>query len=472
MSFIDERKALTREKRISTLSHYDGTFEGILDEVQGTEIKQRLRTFSQSTYDEILYAIRALSGIDEIAIVVHGSVGCAASGIYYNQLRGIHWYSTNLNERDTILGGDEKLRKAVVRAQEETDAKVIFIVGTPVVAINNDDVNSVILELEDELGVKLISINTDGFKTKAPVSGYDIVSHSLLRYVVDRTAKDESSKGDFINVVSISENRENVAAVLKILKDLDIPYHLLPQFGNIDNIEQAGRAKATITLNPDEGGYFAQELQEVFGVPYIKTSVPIGLRGTRHLVLKLAKVLGIEEKAKQYVEQQEESVEKILQLKPLEGRNVFLNIDLASAVHFTYLIEKLGGNITGISVPYVDLDNRENLKKLHSLSKATSWIVANGQPFEKANVLSKKQTDYYISFDAQTAFAAGQGAAPVSFNQSGVLGYEGLKNFIRQLEKADNLLSGYPVELEKDKSFYNASWLRKSSNWYVKQEVN
>jgi nitrogenase molybdenum-iron protein alpha chain len=189
------------------------------------------------------------------------------------------------------------------------------------------------------------------------------------------------------------------------------------------------------------------------------------------LVLKLAKVLGIEEKAKQYVEQQEESVEKILQLKPLEGRNVFLNIDLASAVHFTYLIEKLGGNITGISVPYVDLDNRENLKKLHSLSKATSWIVANGQPFEKANVLSKKQTDYYISFDAQTAFAAGQGAAPVSFNQSGVLGYEGLKNFIRQLEKADNLLSGYPVELEKDKSFYNASWLRKSSNWYVKQEV-
>jgi nitrogenase molybdenum-iron protein alpha chain len=471
MSFIEERKALTREKRLSTLSHYDGTLESLSDEVQGAEIKQRLRTFTQSTYDEILYAIQALSGIEDIAIIVHGSVGCAASGVYYNQLRNIQWYSTNLNERDTILGGDEKLRRAVLRAQEETNAKAIFIVGTPVVAINNDDVNSVILELEDELGVKLISVSTDGFKTKAPVSGYDMVLHSLLRYVVDRGAKDNGEKEDFINVVSISENRENVAAILQILRDLEIPYQLLPQFAGIEQIERAGKARATITLNSDQGGYFAQELEEVFGVPYIKTSVPIGLRGTRHWITKLAKELGIEEKAKKYVEQQEEAVEKLVHVKPLEGKNVFLNIDLASAIHFTYLIERLGGNVNGISVPYVDLENRENLKKLHSLSKVTTWIVANGQPFEKANVLSKKPADFYISLDEQTAFAASQSAVPVSLKQTGILGYEGLKNFVKRLERSNNLLGSYPLRQEEKTPFYKASWLRKSSNWYVKQEV-
>jgi nitrogenase molybdenum-iron protein alpha chain len=471
MSFIEERKALTREKRLSTLSHYDGTLESLSDEVQGAEIKQRLRTFTQSTYDEILYAIQALSGIEDIAIIVHGSVGCAASGVYYNQLRNIQWYSTNLNERDTILGGDEKLRRAVLRAQEETNAKAIFIVGTPVVAINNDDGNSVILELEDELGVKLISVSTDGFKTKAPVSGYDMVLHSLLRYVVDRGAKDNGEKEDFINVVSISENRENVAAILQILRDLEIPYQLLPQFAGIEQIERAGKARATITLNSDQGGYFAQELEEVFGVPYIKTSVPIGLRGTRHWITKLAKELGIEEKAKKYVEQQEEAVEKLVHVKPLEGKNVFLNIDLASAIHFTYLIERLGGNVNGISVPYVDLENRENLKKLHSLSKVTTWIVANGQPFEKANVLSKKPADFYISLEEQTAFAASQSAVPVSLKQTGILGYEGLKNFVKRLERSNHLLGSYPLRQEEKTPFYKASWLRKSSNWYVKQEV-
>jgi nitrogenase molybdenum-iron protein alpha chain len=272
-------------------------------------------------------------------------------------------------------------------------------------------------------------------------------------------------------VVSISENRENIAAMLKILKDLEIPFQILPQFSNIEQIERAGRARATITLNSDEGGYFAKELEEVFGVPYIRTSVPAGLRGTRHWILKLAKELGMEESAKRYVEQQEEAVDKLVHLKPLDGKHVFLNIDLAAAVHFVYLIEKLGGSIHGISVPYVDLENRENLKKLHSLSKVTTWIVANGQPFEKANVLSKKAADFYISSDGQTAFALSQGAVPISLKQTGMLGYDGLKNFVKQMEKGNCLLENNWLRRKKEASFYKSSWLQKSSNWYVKQEV-
>lgn len=471
MSFIEERKALTREKRLSTLSHFNGTLETLSDEVQGAEIKQRIRTFTQSTYDEILYAIRVLSKVNDIAVIVHGAAGCAASGIYYNQFQNIHWYSTNLNERDTILGGDEKLRRAVIRASEEYNAKIIFIIGTPVVAINNDDVNSVILELEEELDAKIISIYTDGFKTKAPVSGYDIVLHSLLRYVVDRNVVGNEEKGDFINVVSISENKENTASIVRILRDLEIPFQLLPQYAGIGQIARAGSAKATITLNPDEGGYFAEELEEVFGVPYIKTSVPIGPRGTRHLIQKLAKELGIAEKAQEYIEQQEEIVDKLLHTKPLDGQSVFLDIDLAAAIHFADFVEKLGGNISGISVPYVDFNNRENLNKLNALSKVTSFVVANGQPYEKANILSKKPADFYISFSDQVAFAAEQGSIPLSLKNTGIFGYEGLKQFIRQLNHAKNSQDISYFQNTDDTKFYKASWLRKSSNWYVKQEV-
>lgn len=469
MSFIEERKVLTREKRLSTLSHFDGTLETLTDEVQGAEIKQRIRTLTQSTYDEILYAIEVLSKIGNSAVIVHGAVGCAASGIYYNQLQNVNWYSTNLNERDTILGGDEKLRKAVLRAYEETKAKVIFIVGTPVVAINNDDVNSIILELEDELDVKLISIYTDGFKTKAPVSGYDIVLHGLLRYVVDRKAIEDKEKQDFINVVTLSENKENVAAVVKILRDLDIPFQLLPQFADIKNIERAGYARATITLNPDEGGYVAQELEEIFGVAYIKTSVPIGPRGTRDFIQKLAKELNIEEKAQRYIELQEESAEKLLHRKPLDGNSVFLDIDLASAVHFTDFIEKLGGNINGLAIPYIDVDNRENLKKVNSLSKGIPVVIANGQLFEKANVLSKKTSDFYISLGDQVAFAGAQESIPVSLKHIGFFGYEGITQFVKLLERSQK--GGNPFDNSKKSTGYKASWLRKSSNWYVKQEV-
>ena len=471
MSFIEERKALTREKRLSTLSNYDGSFKSLTDEIQGTEIKQKIRTLSQSTYDEILYALQTLSALEETAIIIHGVIGCAASVLYHNHYKQVHWYSTNLNERDTILGGDEKLRKTVLRAYEEVNAKLIFIVGTPVVAINNDDVNSVILELEEEINAKIISINTDGFKTKTPVTGYDIVLHGLLRYVVDRAAVNSHEKKDFINVISLSENRENIAAIVKILRDLDIEFQLLPQYADIKIIERAGEARATITLNSDEGGYFAEELEEVFGVKYVRTSVPIGLRGTRHLIQKLAKELDIEEKAKQYIEQEEVKAEKLLHRKPLEGKSVFLDIDLASAIHFTDFIEKLGGEVCELGIPYVDLNNRENFKKLTTVNNAVPVIIANGQLFEKANILNKKRADYYIGYGSQVSFAAKEGSIPVSLRSAGYLGYEGITRFVELIEHAGAGKGIFDFRKDRSASLYKESWLKKSSNWYVKQEV-
>lgn len=471
MSFIDERKALTREKRISTLSHYDGTLETLADDVKGVEIKQRIRTFSQVSNDEIIYALRVLSKIDNTAIIVHGGAGCAASGIYFNKEKNIHWYTTALNERDTILGGDEKLRKAVIRAYEEQDPEVIFIVGTPVVAINNDDVNSVISELEDELGIKIISIYTDGFKTKAPTTGYDIVLHSLLRYVVDRKQGQNPDKEDFVNVVSLSENKEDIVSVLQILKELDIKYQLLPQYSGIDTIKKAGAAKGTIVLNSDEGAYFAEELEEVFGVPYIRTESAIGIRGTRHFIKTIAKALHIEEKAKEYIEKQEELAEKAARKEPLSGKNVFLDITLSQAVNFTEFIEKLGGKVVGLAVPYVDIKNREYTEKLNTLIKATPIVVANGQLFEKANVLSKKKADIYIGSEGDLSFAAEQGSLPISLSKSAILGYEGVNRFIKQIEKTEAAKEIRDRLSEKADKLYKDTWLKKNSNWYVKQEV-
>lgn len=464
MSFMEERKVLTREKRVSTLSHFNGTLETLIDETKGEEIKQRIRTFSQVNHDEILLAIQVLSKIEQSAVIVHGVIGCSAAGIYYEQEKSYHWYSTNLNERDTILGGDEKLRRAVLRANEETSPKVIFIVGTPVVAINNDDINSLILELEDELDVKIISIYTDGFKSKAPSTGYDIVAHSLLKYVVDRSKGEENEKEDFINLVTFSENKEDIRAVAAILRDLGISYHVLPQFSDIDTIAAAGQAKATVVLNSDEGAYFAQELEEAFHVPYIMTGAPVGLRGTRKFIIKLGKFLGIEEKAREYIERKEMEVGKEIKKSPLLGKKVFLDTKLSLAVGFVELIEKIGGTVEGLAIPYVDLQNREFLEKLESLKDATSVVIANGQPYEKANVISKKEIDYYIGNEA-VSFAAEQGSIPVSLAHKPLLGYNGIREFVR-LIICSSIYKG-----QAQNSIYKPTWLKKSSNWYVKKEV-
>ena len=464
MSFLDDRKALTREKRLSALSHFHGTLEALIDETSGTEIKQRIRTFTQIHQDETIYAFDVLSTIEDAVIVVNGSIGCAAVGISKDELEKFTWYSTNLVEKDTILGGDDKLREAILRANEEKHPKAIFILGTPVVAINNDDINSVILELEDEIGIPIINIYTDGFKSKTPVSGYDIVTHSLLKYLVDKNVE---LKSDFINVISFSENIEDVAAIATILRELKIKFQVLPRFSTIDAIRRASTAIGTVVLNPEEGDYLAQELQEVFNVPYIESEVPIGIRETRNFLLKLGAFLNIENEVRSYIEKKEAKLSAQYVNDILDDTRVFIDASLSKINGYSRLITNLGGKVVGFSSPFVDLDNRRQLKNLDFLQKNTIAIIGNGQQFEKANELQKNEVDIYLTENSGSAFVIDEGVAVVSTKNRTTYGFDGVDELISSLRRGLNLIGK-----GGGGSIYKENFKKRSGNWYVKQEVS
>ena len=464
MSFLDERKALTREKRLSSLSHFHGTLEGLIDETSGAEIKQRIRTFSQVHVDETIYAFDVLSKIEDAAIIVNGSIGCSALGIGQDQEKDFSWFSTNLVERDTILGGDDKLREAIFRANEEKHPKAIFIIGTPVVAINNDDINSVILELEDEIGIPIISIYTDGFKSKTPVTGFDIVTHSLLKYLVD---KNVDLKEDFINVISFSENIEDVASIASILHELNIKFQVLPRFSSVDEIRKASKARATVVLNPDEGDYLARELQEVYGVPYIESEAPIGFRGTKNFLQRLGSFLNIEEQVVKYIDEAEAKISEQFVSNILEDKRVFVDASLSKVYGYGRLLTNLGGQVVGFSSPFVDLENRKQLKRFDFLNKNAIAIIGNGQQFEKANELGKNGIDIYFSENVGNSFVTDEGAVVVSTRNRVTYGFEGVDVIIASVRRALRLQGK-----SAGGSSYKDSFKRRSGNWYVKQEVS
>ncbi len=464
MSYIEDRKALTREKRLSALSHFHGTLEGLIDETSGAEIKQRIRTFTQIHKDETIYAFDVLSTIEDAAIVINGSIGCGALGISQDSVKDFTWFSTNLVEKDTILGGDDKLREAIIRANEEQHPKAIFIIGTPVVAINNDDINSVIFELEDEIGIPIINIYTDGFKSKSPVTGYDIITHSILKHLVD---KNVDLKSDFINLISFSENIEDVAAVASILHDLKIKFQVLPRFSSIEEIRKASRARGTIVLNPEEGDYLARELQEVFNVPYIESEVPIGIRGTKDFILKLGTFLNMKNEALAYIEEAEAKLSEQYINNILEDTRVFVDASLSKISGYGRLITFLGGRVVGFSSPFVDLDNRKQLKNLDFLQKNVVAIIGNGQQFEKANELEKNEVDIYFTENEANAFAADEGAAVISTKNLVSYGFEGIEEIVSSLRRTLNFISK-----KSSGSSYKDSFKKRSGNWYVKQEVS
>ena len=467
MARIDERGALTRERRSGALTAFHGTLGGLKTLMSG-ETRQTLRTMTQCAPDDIVYATRALAGIEGAAVVVHGSAGCAASALFASDASG-SLFSTNLDEKDSILGGDEKLREAIGRAITP-GTSAVFVLGTPVTAINNDDVNSVISEFEDMPGVMVIYANTDGFKSKTPVTGYDIASHCLLRGLVEgpqsECPRNERSPGErgFINLITMSESPADVLSILGVLEDLDISVNVLPRYSSVGSVKRASRAASSVALNWGEGEYLAGGLDEAFGVRAVRADSPIGIEAAERFVRAAADALGAGEDAERYVAGRRGPVDEAASKAPLGGYGVFLNMDLEPAASFAALVRELGGEVTGVAVPYVDEFNKNLLDKFHDNSMP--FIVAGGQPYELANALSKTKPDFCVVPRGIAASLLPFGVIPIEWGRESFFGWDGILAFSSLIGRLKNARAG-----AFRGGVYKKTWLSKSGNWHVKTEV-
>ncbi|MDR0708528.1 MAG: nitrogenase component 1, partial [Spirochaetaceae bacterium] len=435
MQLLDAGKALSREKRTGIVSHYHGTLASLLEESEkflsknpaedrGEGIPQRVRTFSQSTPGEIIYALRAVRGIRNSAVVIYGAPGCSAAGLWFNSDGGNPWYSANLNESDTILGGEKKLRTAIRRAYNGNHPEIIFVIGTPINGINNDDVDSVLLEMEEEIPCKMLYLEVNGFRTKNALSGYDVVFHSLLKHLVEPA---ENPGSPFVNLLSVSGSPGNVLAAAELLKQLEIPCNILPQFSSLRGIRAASRARYSVSLNDGENDYFLTGLEERFGVPQIRTHPPIGTAGTSAFIRKIAGLFDRGGEAEALIKSEKQLSDGLIARKPLAGSRVFLNVDLNEAAGFSSLAGELGGEISGMAIPCLDSQNAGALKELDSLPGTIPLIIAQGQQFEIANVLTKNPVDYFAGSSACAAAAAVSGAKPIVLDGLAYYGYAGIR---------------------------------------------
>lgn len=478
MGVLDERKLVAREKRNSTITAYYGQVENLREDLEVSEIRQRIRTFSQTTSDELIVALDLLSTIQDIAVVVHGATGCSASMIGY-QFRNARqfkkdgaissdrstWYSTNLDERDTIMGGDEKLRVVIERAYYDHKPNVIFVVGTCVVAINNDDMTSVVLELQEELEIPIIVIDTDGFKSKAGINGSDIVLHGIGKYLISQNATNKQIRQ--VNIISTTLNYKTKKELHRIFDKLGLKANVIPRYATIDEIQKVNKSIASMALNGEEAEVLLQGLEEI-GIPTITAQAPIGTPAISKWLNELGKHLEIQDEIEIFIREEEKNVQSYIASQPLKGEKVYIDLPASLATSIVELVEDLGGKVVGITIPFVDVSNQECLKNL----KKEAYIqVGNGQLFELANIFSKSQVTFYIAEKANGDFVSKQGVIPIPIGNKNIFFYQGIKTFVNSIHRAKRSVSYTGYISEEAVNPYANTWTKKSTNWYIKQEV-
>ena len=77
-------------------------------------------------------------------------------------------FSTNLSETDVILGGEEKLARALDEAVERYRPKAVAVCATCPVGLIGDDIQQVAREAAERHGIDVLPLSCEGFKSKFP----------------------------------------------------------------------------------------------------------------------------------------------------------------------------------------------------------------------------------------------------------------------------------------------------------------
>lgn len=464
MSYTRQRTAPIREKRLGSIAAWYGSAASLVREGSEEGLVQRIRTFAQDGHSDLTRALELVGTLREIAVVVHGPAGCAAA---LHQGEAPPWIVTGITERDSILGGDSKLRAAILQACRDYSPKAIVVVSSPVVVINNDDIDSATEELREELGILLIPVYADGFRSKISATGLDVVAHALIKHLLPAARGELAAH---VNLLALSENRASVAGLLELLSDAGIKARVFPRFVHVDEAEEIVHARLSIAINAAEADYTGQTLQLVYGTPYLNPAAPIGIAATASWLLAIGEALGLP--VSDLIDREVNALQLLLaESGGLRGRKIFLNLSANEAFSFWHLARELGLEVTGIKLPFLDPAHVDALRGISAQYESLPVLVGDGNAFEEVSLLKASRPDVYIGHSTQALHAARQGIAVLALDELAYHGFAGVRNIVRQLGRklANNSFARFLAA--GDSEPYAGGWLKKSAYWYIKHEV-
>jgi nitrogenase molybdenum-iron protein alpha chain len=472
-----------RESRLNTITGYEGKATKLLDR---NNLGNRERSFTQCGSCSADQVMNLLTQIQDAAVVEHGPAGCAGDISYRNgvfrmgnrrlgyKVHNVHYINTNLDERDTIYGGGDKLEKAIREANRRFNPKAIFVTTTCASAIIGDDVPGICNELEAELGIPVVATLCEGFRTNIWATGFDSANHSILRKIVKPARKKEA---DLINVISF----EHQFVYASVFQQLGLRPNYIVPLSTIEQLEHISEAAATVQYCETLGSYLAAGLEQYFGVPEVKAPAPFGIKASDELLREIGRIFHKEAAVEIVITAEKKKIAKDLaRLRArLTGKTVYIAAGGPLAYSIIAIVKDLGMEVVGTSVwhhdqKYDNDDERLNFLKFSVETYGDFHVgVCNKQAFEVTNAIYHYQPDIAITRHIETVWAAKLGVPSIfAGNQPTEMLYDGL---IRFGQAIDDAISN-PVYIKNvakhSKLPYTDWWLKQGTYTFLRGEKN
>ncbi|HEY3362885.1 MAG TPA: nitrogenase component 1 [Methanosarcina sp.] len=451
---LKEPKVVIREARLGSITGFEGTACRLVQCSRSGKLKDSTRSFSQCMSCSSLNAFCQLSMITDAAVVNHAPIGCSGDFFTFNFVYRVgqmernlppamgRYFNTNIEEKDTIFGATQKLEETIREVFFRIKPKAIFITTSCASGIIGDDVEAVANNLSKELEIPIVACFCEGFRSKIWTTGFDSAYHSIVRKIV-KPPKKKSNKVNIINFWGSHIFDE-------LLEKLGYEAEYVVPFSTVAQLENLSEAAATIEICPTLGTYLGAALEQIYGVPEIKSPPAYGLAGTDKWMRELGRVLNCETEIEEIITQEHERVMPQIEKyrSKLKGKTAYITAGAAHGHALISLLKDLGLEVKGAAIFHHDpiYDNEDITSDVLAHSVDTygdveNYNVCNKQAYELVNILNRIKPDIMIARHGGVTLWGAKFGIPtllVGDEQFG-FGYQGILNYAeRILETLDN----------------------------------
>jgi len=376
--------------------------------------------------------------------LVHGPIGCA---VYTWDIRGalssgpeLHRlsFSTDLQEKDVIFGGEEKLFRALVELIDRHQPKAAFVYSTCIVGIIGDDLTAVCKKASKAKGVPVIPVHSEGFKGNKR-AGYNAACKAMFQLVGTGEASGISPfsiniLGDFnlageIWIIREYFRRMGIETVANITGD-----------GRVDDIRRAHGAALNVVQCSGATMDLAKMMQEKFGIPFMRVSY-FGIEDMAESLYAVARFF--ENKSPEIMARTRELVrEELSFLNPelkkfrqaLAGKRAAIYV--GGAFKAFSLVKAF--RLLGVKVVLVgsQTGTEEDYQELREITDHGTIIVDDSNPLELSSFLKEKDVDIFVGGvkERPIAYKLGVGFCDHNHERKEPLeGFVGMVNFAREV---------------------------------------
>ncbi len=483
---LKEAEVQIRETRLGSITGFEGSARELVQCSRAGTLKNSERSFSQCMGCSSGNAFCQFAMIQDAAIVNHAPIGCAGDFFSFNFTYRVgqmernfppvigRYFNTNIEEQDTIFGATQKLAATVRTAYERVKPNAIFITTSCASGIIGDDVEGVANELTEELGIPVVACFCEGFKSKLWTTGFDSAYHAIVRKIVKPPVK----KSNQVNII----NFWGIHVFDELLNSLGYEANYIVPFSTVAQLEHISEAAATIQICPTLGTYIGAALEQVYGVPEIKSPPAYGIAGTDNWLREVGRVLHREEQIEEII--QTEHVRVIPKLneyrQQLTGKTAYVTAGAAHGHSLIALLRDLGLKVQGAAIFHHDpiYDNGDVVSDalahdVDTYGDIPNYNVCNKQAYELVNILNKIKPDIMIArHGGMTVWGAKLGIPTLLIgDEQFSFGYQGILNYAeRILETLDN--KEFVTNLAKLSSMpYTKWWLAQDPFSFLRSDL-